>query len=230
MENRWAPEKAQKQAWSLKAFILVIMDIHHFSHNQCPCKAMFHREMLPLKPRSLCPWVFSRKKPKPTWCPIPWFPPTCSLVLFVVAWQQGREEEEDVRAWRHLKKQIICSKPIGQISSWFFWATPLQQVICTGHFQVVVCWRWGLWCCLILHESHPNSNPLSLPELFFLSWNKWDKKQDLVSAQNLTCGVFTVLCNWAALLKGSQRRIQLNCPFWTWCLTSNLSKGLWKMK
>ena len=43
-------------------------------------------------------------------------------------------------------------------------------------------------------------NPLALPELFFLSGNKWAKKQDLFSAQSFTCGLLSTLCDWVVLL------------------------------
>lgn len=63
--NWWGAAEPQKRSEvsseSVKAFILVIMAIHHFPHDQCSCKARFHSEALPPKPRPLCPGAFSRK-------------------------------------------------------------------------------------------------------------------------------------------------------------------------
>lgn len=65
----------------------------------------------------------------------------------------------------------------------------LELLHCNSHLH----WphRWlsaegeNKYSALILHEVHPNMNPLALPELFILSGNKWGKKQDLVGTQSL---------------------------------------------
>lgn len=240
MKNSWAPEKAQKQTWSLWRHLFWLLWIYI----TCPATSVHAKQCFTVRCCRQSRGHFaleyflgkktqSHAVPSGVVASSTLSGPFCSCL----ATREGRRRRRR-RMWEHggtWRSRLSVANRLAKS------ALGSLELLHCNRSSALALFRWLSAegedddPALILHEFYPNMNPLALPELFFLSGNKWGKKQDWsVHRAYLWCLSYTVWLSSVPWLKGSQRSIQLSCPFRTWCFSlrfctrcsPRLSKGL----